>query len=318
MHIQETTAAQSPQVPPTAAQYRTVLLVSALLAEHDHTAAATAPSYLAQLFALLAAQHHRALLVTVTAYHVTALLPLLIERAWSDSHELYLAALEDLCRAHWHHVPFATQCRALVQSKLAQSLPNLERVVQYKHVTALLVIGLLRQYRTAPHSLNHVLTAQTWPLLRQYFIAEISSDEHVTMTTLAAEMANEFIALSRDAPLDSAVQWLYELFLEQHAVTCLITCWTREHWPLYCTLGALIRQQRSRDHPACELFRASVHHVLLTRAVEGAELVPLASNHVTALLQHNVADLEHVTAVLTLVDELHGHAALRYSNECYF
>lgn len=303
---QDTTRTLSPDTTPSSAQYRTALLVSALLAEHDSSASTrTEQSWLALLFAHL---QHRALLTTLTAYHVTALLPLLVARAWSDSSELYLAALDELVRTHSTHVQFATQCRALIRSQLATGLPNLEHLVRYKHVTALIVIGLLHQYRTQ-RSVNHVLTAQTLPLLRQYLVAEISSDEDVT--ALAADMAREFISLSRDVPLDGAWQWLFSLILEQPAVTCLITCWTREHWALYCALGALIRQQRSRDHPTCELFRASVHHVLLTRAAENRDLVPLVSGHVTALVQHDVLDLEHVTAVLALVETLHGHEAQR-------
>eukprot|EP00029_Vermamoeba_vermiformis_P003811 TRINITY_DN14346_c0_g1_i1.p1 TRINITY_DN14346_c0_g1~~TRINITY_DN14346_c0_g1_i1.p1 ORF type:complete len:606 (-),score=146.20 TRINITY_DN14346_c0_g1_i1:15-1832(-) len=307
--FQDTTRTLTPATDPSPAQYRTALLVSALLAEHDSTTASTRTeqTWLAQLFAHL---HHRALLTTLTAYHVTALLPLLVAQVWSDSSELYLAALDELVRTHFTHVQFATQCRALIQQQLAAGLPNLEHLVRYKHVTALIVIGLLQQYRTQ-RSLNHVLAAHTWSLLRQYVVDEISPSEHVTLTALAADMAQEFISLSRDVPLDSALHWLLSLFLEQPPVTCLITCWTRDHWALYCPLGAFIRQQRARDHPVCELFRASVHHVLLTRAAENQDLVPLVSSHVTALVQHDVLDLEHVTAVLALLEALHGHEAQR-------
>lgn len=333
--FQDTTRAMSPSDVPTSAQYRTVLAVSTLLAQLDAcelehgtsdttgppstTGTSTTPSdwpHLRALFAHLAALHHRALLVTLAAYQVTPLLALLVEHVWlhTDS-TLFLAALEDLLRAHRHHVPFATQCSALVEHKLRTlALPNLDRVVQYKHVAALIVIGLLRQYRAQPNSLNHVLqTAQTLPLLRQYFFAEISPIDRATMTPLAAEMANEFIELARDTQsataLDGALQWLYGLFLEAvPPVTCLITCWTHDHWSLYCMLGALIRQHRARDHPACELFRESVHHVILTRA---AELVPLVSRHVTTALQLNVLDMQHVTELLALVDALCGHDAQR-------
>jgi len=285
--------------------------MSALLAEHE-------PRALLELFQHLATLHHRILLRALTAYHLTSLLPTLIDHAWDSSdNDLFLAVLEDLLRSHLSHVQFAAQCSELIQTKLhSRPLPNLETLIQYKHVTALVVIGLLRQCRTHTDSVNYPLSAaQTLTNMRGYFVAEISLVDHVTLTPLSAIMAEEFIELARDmkfkAVLESVLPWLYNLIIEQSCVTCLITCWTREHWPLYCTLGALIAQHWSRDHPICTLFRASVEHVLLDRAKDSTALTSLVSDHVTAQLRHNVLDLQHVTELLALVELLCGHHARR-------